>query len=691
MNYSEYINVAELKKTLAILKPDGQLFECRILKEVNGKKTTISGYFKNTDTLLSACEKVDLRNTNVYITLNFVNEACYSRTQRDRFISSATTTSDNDIIGYQWFFIDLDPIRATGVSSSDDELKASAEMAGKVYRYLQSLGFEEPVKAKSGNGYHLLYRINLANNSDNEELVHRCLEVLSDMFSNNDVKIDTVNSNPSRICKLHGTLAQKGANSEERPHRFSKVYTDCLDIKINDKSYLEKLASQLQREQKPQKVTSYQHSEFNLEDFLWKNGITYHEMQGSGRDNSVIYALDVCPFDNTHINGDAKIFKYGDGAISFKCHHNSCRKYRWQDLREKFEPDAYTKTDFDSKYEFGWQQHNRNKTAEKLYEVKTDENPLGAFRTAKEIAEEPEPEHEYIKCGISEIDRQIHGLQKQSISVISGLRASGKSTLLGNIILKAVDEGHTTVVYSGELANKKYLNWLIRQAAGKNHIQVSLAYQNGVGVSDEVKNRIYDWMGDKFWLYDNKYGNDFKKISETLSRILIEKRADLCIIDNLMALDLSGLDKNDKYEAQTKFVWRLKEIAEQTNTHIIFVAHPKKVSGLIRLEDISGTGNISNIIDNAFMVHRNNHDFQKKYREEYNHEYTQDIDEHATNIIEIAKDRENGLMDYFIPLYFESNTKRLKNSIDEFIQYGWEGDLEECIDEQYKQVEELPF
>ena len=33
----------------------------------------------------------------------------------------------------------------------------------------------------------------------------------------------------------------------------------------------------------------------------------------------------------------------------------------------------------------------------------------------------------------------------------------------------------------------------------------------------------------------------------------------------------------------------------------------------------------------------------------------------ATNVIEIAKDRDGGVMDYFIPLYYEPETKRLKN------------------------------
>ena len=44
----------------------------------------------------------------------------------------------------------------------------------------------------------------------------------------------------------------------------------------------------------------------------------------------------------------------------------------------------------------------------------------------------------------------------------------------------------------------------------------------------------------------------------------------------------------------------------------------------------------------------------------------------GTNVIEIAKDRHMGYMDVFIPLWYEPESKRLKNSPAEMIQYGWD-------------------
>ena len=160
-----------------------------------------------------------------------------------------------------------------------------------------------------------------------------------------------------------------------------------------------------------------------------------------------------------------------------------------------------------------------------------------------------------------------------------------------------------------------------------------------------------------------------------------------------MALNLEAYDK-DKYEAQTKFVQKLKEIAECCNVHIIFVAHPRKSQGFLRLDDISGSANISNYVDNAFIVHRKNNDFIRLSKQMFGWKDSETVlQENVTNVIEICKDRDNGNQDVFIPLYYEKETKRLKNTPSEMVIYGW--DKEDPEDgflniDNFKDIE-LPF
>lgn len=683
MRQDGLLNELGLRKAIQCLKPDNQLFEIRII----GKQKPISGYFKDADALVKAFDTVDIRNSNVYITLNQVNEDCFSRTQSEKFVKGVNTTNDMDVDGYNFLFIDIDPQRKAGISSSNEEYKAACEKARKVYRYMENLGFEKPIKAISGNGAHLLYRINLKNTETNQRLVEKCLKALALLFNDDVVQIDTANFNPSRICKLYGTMAQKGADTKDRPHRMSRII-ECPDnLKITDKMYLEKLASEYPEQEKPtpSKYNNYNPTEFDVETWLSNYGIGYKE--DSWRDGCKKLILNHCPFNHQHKAPDSMILIQNNGAIGFKCLHNSCQGKTWQDVRLMYEPDAYTRNYSDRRIEEGWKKHNREKI-EKSSEVVKDDEPM--FETIRMILEKPDKNVDYIQTGINLIDKKMRGLQKGAISVVSGLRGSAKSTLLSQISLNAIQDKQTIICYSGELSDKNFAKWMLLQAAGKSKVEESEKFENYYTVPDKYKPIIADWIGNRFWLYNNKYGNDFSQISERLDAEIEKHHADLVILDNLMALNLEAYDK-DKYEAQTKFVQTLKNIAEKREVHIIFVAHPRKAIGFLRLDDVAGSGNITNYVDNAFIVHRKNNDFVRLSKMMFgwkdDHEIYQD---NVTNVIEICKDRDNGNQDVFIPLYYEKETKRLKNSPIEVIKYGW--DEEELTSDGFTEVsqEEIP-
>lgn len=366
MRWEKYIDADEVRRAIEILQKSGGVFEIRVIG-ASSRKDIMSGYFRDAETMLREIDSIDVRNKNIYITLGEVKEECFSRSQSECFERNPSTTSDGEIKAYRWLFIDFDPVRPTGISSSTAELNEARKLMLTVLRYMKELGFSEPVTAMSGNGYHLLYRIDIVNNPEGRALVEKCLKNLSAMFDTNKVKIDTTNSNPSRICKLHGTLAQKGRSTEERPHRMSGIVHVPEVIATNAKEILQKLADELPDE--PQQHTTFRRGynsksdEFDLLAFLNRNGIRYTEQSG---DRSKIYRLDECPFDHSHRNGDAKIFRYPDGAIAFKCHHNSCRQYKWQDVRLMFEPDAYDRNDEqdDERIDAGYRAHKHKKEEE---------------------------------------------------------------------------------------------------------------------------------------------------------------------------------------------------------------------------------------------------------------------------------------------------------------------------------------
>lgn len=667
---NQFVNDAEVRRSFSILVSPGKLSEVRILRK--RPKNVYSGIFRTADDLLKALHKMDLLNTNIYIVLNAINESCAAMEQYGQFLAGVETIKDGDIDYYVWFVIDIDAIRKSGISSNNEELKGSFSVATTVYNFLRENSWPEPVKAISGNGAHLLYKIALANNDENKKLLQDCLKVLDQFFSNEHAEIDTTLATPAHTIKLYGTLAQKGRNTEDRPHRMSRIVYVPETIQPVDKVKLEWLAAQMPKTEEPNRNHQQQqhsHNQIDVEDFLRKHGAGYKPLPIRG---GTKFVLDVCPFNSEHKAPDACVFQYADGSLGFKCFHNSDRDKTIKDFFLYYDPEFYTKTErSDWQIETSWTRcTNANRETVKLNIAKpAADEPV--FLTAQDIISRHEPEAEYLQTGIPGIDYNMKGLAKGSVSCLSGLRASAKSTLLSQLMLMMINNNQTVVAYSGELSAKNFMKWMFLQAAGKRHTVPSQRYRNFYTLdNDETEKEIASWMQGHFYLFNNAYGNKFAKLAMMLKDQAETVHADCIVLDNLMAVDLGN--NVDKYDAQTNFVWALKNIAKITNTHVIFVAHPRKTTGFLRLNDISGSGNIGNIVDAAFIIHRNNEDFSKATAEFFGKKKSHYIPEDCTNVLEICKDRENGTQDFFIPLWYEPETKRLLPSTDQNLHFGWE-------------------
>ena len=643
--------------TIGKLKPDGQLFEIRI-----EGKPTVSGYFTDADTMIDALRRQNLSGRNVYITLQAIKPECYGRKQKDIFMAAGTTTSDNDIKGYDWLFVDLDPIRPSETASTDEQLELAKKKANEVYVYMKKRNFEDPIIAMSGNGVHLLYKIKLKKSDNTKEIISDCLNALDMLFTDDDVKIDTANFNPSRICKLYGTLAQKGADTPEQPHRMSGIVKMPKELKTTDVGYLKKLAEVFPKQPKDAPKYGYGRNEnFRLRDWLVDHNINFRESSAWG--NGEKYILDCCPFDSSHKGKDAAVFQSKDGVLGFHCFHDSCSDKRWADFRNLVEPGYKDKYQSESKRIY--KQYNRDKPEQSKI-VPQENEPV--FLSLTQIISRPKIEDTYIQTGITQLDRKVRGLKKGGLTLVSGLRGCGKSTLLSQWMVEAVNDGYNVACYSGELTDRNFAAWMIQQAAGKPFVKPS-QWENQYNVPRKWQEVIAQWMDGHFWLYNNKYGNNFVAIMEQLEKVIDEKKIDLLIFDNLMTFDLRGLSDN-KYDAQTEFVLKLSSLAKSKNVAICFIAHPRKSDGFLRLQDIAGTADLTNAVDFAFIAHRVDEDFKRLSMQMFGWKEGYDI-YNSTNVIEIAKDREFGNIDKFIPMWFEVESRRMKNDPTETKFYGW--------------------
>ena len=232
--------------SIALMFEPGQVTELRAFMpaDARGVSDKWSGYFDKVDELLSTARTLDRQGaTGIYFVPNPVNPSLLARSKnRARIIKRDPCTTNEDIVRRCWLLLDFDPKRPSGISATDDEKECARQRMRDAANWLQGMGFPEPILGDSGNGFHLLYRIDLPPDSD---LCERVTRAVSERFTDENVSIDRAVHNAARIWKLYGTTARKGDDTPERPHRKSSILYVPDEIVPTPTAMLEAVASEV--------------------------------------------------------------------------------------------------------------------------------------------------------------------------------------------------------------------------------------------------------------------------------------------------------------------------------------------------------------------------------------------------------------------------------------------------------------
>lgn len=660
------MNEITIRQWYDTFKSGEELVEVRIVD--NAYKRTYSGYFTDVDTLLNEIRKYD--NCNIYFTLNAINPACYDREQHDRIVTKPkSTTSDNDIVGRDWILIDIDTKKPSDTNSTDEEKEMAKEVVNNVFKFLRDEGFEKPVVCDSGNGFHLLYKIAMKNNNENTTICKEFLQVLDMLFSNPNVEIDCSTFNSSRICKLYGTFSRKGSNTKKRPQRESKILRIPDEVKITPNEYFAKVAAMLPKPEQPSKSNYYSNEKFDLEAFLNKHHIAVRNIVRTS--SFTKYILDECPFNSSHRAPDSAIFEMSNGGLGFKCLHSSCSQYTWKDFRLKFEPDAYDHKEY-QRHEHKMQYYSQQKK-EPFVPKKEDSTKGKKWLAMTDVQYVDMSKLVAIPTGYKELDKKIIGLLMGDVTVLSGLSGSGKTSWIDCVVLNAVQRGYKVGIWSGELQDFRFQSWIDQISAGKNYVCKKEGYENYYYTPKNIANQINKWLEGKLFLYNNNYGSKWQQLFADIKTLVENEGTQLVVLDNLMALQIDSYD-GDKYTQQTRFINDLKEYAKAKNIHVILVCHPRKEGGFLRKESISGTADLTNLADSVIIIHRIGKDFEQRAGEFFGKDKVLPYLKY-NSVIEVCKNRSMGVIDLLVGMYFEVESRRLKNEISENIVYGWQEQL----------------
>lgn len=659
------MNEPMIRKWYDIFKDNHDLVEIRIID--NNSKKTYSGYFTDIESILLSIRKYD--DCNIYFTLNSIDDACYSREQRDRIITKPKcTTSDKEILGRDWCLIDIDCEKPADTNSTNQEKELAKEVVNNVYKFLRDEGFNSPIVCDSANGFHLLIKQQMINTDENTQVMKDFLQVLDMFFSTDKVKIDTSTFNASRICKLYGCVSRKGSNTPERPQRESAILRIPPVITPTENEYFKKVAAMLPKVEAPNRSNNYNKDSFNLQEFIEKYGIKIRNKVHTPAFTK--YVLEECPFNSSHRAPDSAIFEMANGSYGFKCLHASCSGYTWKDFRLHFDPDAYTKTDFAE-----FQYKDRFRTFRPL--GKEDFTPVAEssekgkkWLSMSDIKFVDLNSIVTIPTGYDLLDKKIMGLMLGDITVLSGLSGAGKTSFIDCLTLNVINCGYKAAIWSGELQDFRFQGWIDQIAAGKNFVCKKEGYDNFYYAPRNICDKINRWLDGKLYLYNNNYNNRWIQLFSDIKVLVEEQNIQLVVLDNLMSLQIDDYE-GDKYSKQTAFINELKEYAKKKNIHVILVAHPRKEGGFLRKESISGTADLTNLADNVIILHRVNKDFETRAGEFWGKDKVFDYLKYST-VIELCKNRSLGVVDLIVGMYYEPESRRLKNTISEHMIYGWQ-------------------
>ncbi|OFW66504.1 MAG: hypothetical protein A2Y74_09555 [Actinobacteria bacterium RBG_13_63_9] len=326
-------SLGDVQRFLHILWSPGDVRELRIPRH-NRYGHTASGYFDSPDELAAAAAGWDGR-ANLYVSLNPVSPALLARANSRIAARAEATTADDDVTRRRSLLLDIDPVRPSGISSTDSELEAAHVVLDSVTAFLSDEGWPDPMTALSGNGYYAIYAINLPNDQASLELAKRVLSGLAARFDTDRVHVDTAVANAARLVGLIGTLKVKGDSTPDRPHRRSRLESVPEALIPVSGELLAALASTVPKDSIRQHSAGAKSegSPVRLAALLQQHGIEYRE-QAPDANGFTWYHVRQCPF-----HADGRQFECGvgqklpDGPFAGKCFHPEGDRMGWQEWK----------------------------------------------------------------------------------------------------------------------------------------------------------------------------------------------------------------------------------------------------------------------------------------------------------------------------------------------------------------------
>jgi hypothetical protein len=346
---NQRVNTADIGRFYKLITRPGDVREIRDPKTSDG---VLYAYCDNEDAFVRAAAEWSGRAPGIYATANPVLRALMKdapntlipfKSKLDgKGVQINGLAGDDSITQCAIQYIDVDAGQDADESSTDEQQAGALALTDQTYDYLISEGVlpSAMIKAGTGNGGGIYLAIEMANSPESTELRSRFLQYLDFRLggNKNEPHIDTGVFNAARIVKIPGTMACKGPNTTERPHRLARIITAPDVLEPTPRNIIKAIADKMPKKPEPKAHTNGngRGSDIDWPEFIAKHSIP--TIRVKEKSYGRIYEVP-CPWNPKHNTGSCFLTAFAGGGIDAGCHHDECRGKILLDYVRVYEPD----------------------------------------------------------------------------------------------------------------------------------------------------------------------------------------------------------------------------------------------------------------------------------------------------------------------------------------------------------------
>jgi len=282
---------------------------------------TKHGFFDDFPAFCEAAQNLDANGYQVYWTINPAQPPLLARSKNKLrpLGRGGGGLKDKEVAAQNRMVIDIDPVRPSGISATNEELASAKLLAGKVIEFLTGQGWPEPTAAISGNGVHLWYELAVRGrgNYKRDKRISLALTALAYRFDNNLSVVDTTVFSPAQLIRVYGTTAKKGDSTPDRPHRRAAIWRyPAVSGKVTPEQ-MKTLSLMAPEKEKstPGPATESGGEQFNAWMESHFSGNANGPTRWQGKANRWVFSR--CPFDSGHGDSSAYLLRFDSGVAFF--------------------------------------------------------------------------------------------------------------------------------------------------------------------------------------------------------------------------------------------------------------------------------------------------------------------------------------------------------------------------------------